>query len=161
VDRAPVIVPFFAFRIMVGLGVIMLLIVMLSWWLRLRRDLYITEWYLKLCQYAGPIGFIAVLAGWTTTEVGRQPWTVYGLMRTADSVTPSLSGTDVAISLAGYMIVYLIMYPAGGLLMMKLVKRGPADQTHEAVEGGRPHGPVDALPINSQALAESKEERTS
>jgi cytochrome bd ubiquinol oxidase subunit I len=156
-DRAPVIVPFFAFRIMVGLGVIMLLIVMLSWWLRLKRDLYITEWYLRVCQYAAPIGFIAVLAGWTTTEVGRQPWTVYGLMRTAESVTPSLSGTDVALSLAGYMIVYLIMYPAGGLLMMKLVKRGPADQHNDAVEGGRPHSPVDALPL----AAEGKEERAS
>jgi cytochrome d ubiquinol oxidase subunit I len=160
-DRAPVIIPYFAFRIMVGLGVIMLLIVMLSWWLRFRGDLYITEWYLKICQYAAPIGFIAVIAGWTTTEVGRQPWTVYGLLRTADSVTPSLSGTDVALSLAGYMIVYLIMYPAGGLMMMRLVKRGPADQRHDAVESGRPRRPVEALPINSQALAEGKEERTS
>ncbi len=145
-DRAPVIVPFFAFRIMVGLGVLMLAIVAFSWWLRLRRDLYITEWYLRVCQYAAPIGFVAVLAGWTTTEVGRQPWTVYGLLRTADSVTPSLSTADVALSLAGYMIVYLIMYPAGGLMMAKLVKRGPADQKHDAVESGRPRGPVDALP---------------
>jgi cytochrome d ubiquinol oxidase subunit I len=155
-DRAPVIVPFFAFRIMVGLGIIMLAIVVVSWWLRVRRDLYITDWYLRVCQYAAPIGFIAVIAGWTTTEVGRQPWTVYGLMRTAESVTPSLSGTDVALSLAGYMIVYLIMYPAGGLMMMKLVKRGPADQHHDAVESGRPSGPVEALP-----LAEGREERTS
>ena len=155
-DRAPVIVPFFAFRIMVGLGVIMLLIVMTSWWLRFRRDLYITEWYLRVCQYSAPIGFIAVLAGWTTTEVGRQPWTVYGLMRTADSVTPSLSTADVALSLVGYMIVYLIMYPAGGLMMMRLVKRGPADQQHDAVESGRPRGPVEALP-----LAEAGPEKSS
>jgi len=146
-DRAPVIVPYFAFRIMVGLGLVMLAIVIASWWLRFRRDLYITDWYLKVCQYCAPIGFIAVLAGWTTTEVGRQPWTVYGLMRTADSVTPSLSGMDVALSLAGYMIVYLIMYPAGGMMMMKLVKRGPAEHKDDAVESGRPRGPVDALPL--------------
>ena len=146
-DRAPVIVPYFAFRIMVGLGVIMLAIVAVSWWLRFRRDLFITDWYLRACQYAAPIGFIAVIAGWTTTEVGRQPWTVYGLMRTADSVTPSLSTMDVALSLAGYMIVYLIMYPAGGLLMTRIVKRGPADQHDDAVESGRPRGPVDALPL--------------
>jgi cytochrome d ubiquinol oxidase subunit I len=146
-QRPPVAIPYFAFRIMVGLGLIMLAIVVASWWLRLRRDLYIADWYLRVCQYAAPIGFIAVLAGWTTTEVGRQPWTVYGLLRTADSVTPSLSGTDVALSLAGYMIVYLIMYPAGGLLMAKLVKRGPADQHHDAVESGRPRQPVDALPL--------------
>jgi cytochrome d ubiquinol oxidase subunit I len=67
-----------------------------------------------------------------------------------------LSGTDVALSLAGYMIVYLIMYPAGGLMMMKLVKRGPADTHHDAIESGRPRGPVDALP-----LAEGHEERPS
>jgi cytochrome d ubiquinol oxidase subunit I len=142
-----VIVPFFAFRIMVGLGVLMLVIVIVSWWLRFRRDLYISDWYLQVCQYAAPIGFIAVLAGWTTTEVGRQPWTVYGLLRTADSVTPSLSSLDVALSLTGYMIVYLIMYPAGGFMMMKLVKRGPTDQGHDAVESGRPRGPVEALPL--------------
>ena len=56
---------------------------------------------------AAPLGFIAVMAGWTTTEVGRQPWTVYGLMRTAQSVTPSLTGVDVLVSLAGYIAVYL------------------------------------------------------
>jgi cytochrome d ubiquinol oxidase subunit I len=72
-----------------------------------------------------------------------------------------LSGTDVALSLAGYMIVYLIMYPAGGLMMMKLVKRGPSEEQHDAVESGRPRGPVEALPINSQAIAEGKEERAS
>ena len=70
----------------------------------------------------------------------------YGLLRTADSVTPSLSGADVALSLAGYMIVYLIMYPAGGLMMMKLVNRGPAAQHDDAVESGRRRHPVDALP---------------
>jgi cytochrome d ubiquinol oxidase subunit I len=162
-QRPPVIIPYFAFRIMVGLGVIMLAIVIASLWLRFRRDLYITDWYLRVCQYAAPIGFIAVLAGWTTTEVGRQPWTVYGLMRTADSVTPSLSGTDVALSLAGYMIVYLIMYPAGGFMMAKLVKRGPTDQKHDAVESGRPRGPVDALPLGEgrKDLAEGGQEKSS
>ena len=91
-----------------------------------------------------------------TTETGRQPWTVYGLMRTADSVTPSLSTGDVALSLLGYAIVYLIMYPAGGLLMARIVKRGPADQHRDEVESGRPRGPVDALPS-----AERREESAS
>ena len=155
-ERPPVAIPYFAFRIMVGLGLIMLAIVALSWWLRFRRDLYISDWYLRACQYSGPIGFVAVLAGWTTTEVGRQPWTVYGHLRTAESVTPSLTGTDVALSLAAYMIVYLIMYPAGGLLLARLVKRGPADQHDAAVESGRPRGPVEALP-----MAGSGEEKSS
>jgi cytochrome d ubiquinol oxidase subunit I len=150
-DRPPVAIPFFSFRIMVGLGLLMLAIVVASWWLRFRRDLFLAEWYLRTCQYAAPIGFCAVIAGWVTTEVGRQPWTVYGLLRTAESVTPSLSATDVALSLAGYMIVYLIMYPAGGLLMARIVKRGPAEQAHDAVESGRPRGPVEALPLGEGA----------
>jgi cytochrome bd ubiquinol oxidase subunit I len=79
-----------------------------------------------LCLIASPIGFFAVIAGWAVTEVGRQPWTVYGLLRTAQSVSPSLSGRDVAISLAAYMSVYLIMYPAGLLLMLRITRAGPA-----------------------------------
>src|ERR1700733_2026085 len=99
-DRAPVILPFFAFRIMVGLGFLMLALVALGWLLRLTHRLFDSAWFLKLLMWTGPIGFLAVLAGWTTTETGRQPWTVYGLMRTADSVTPSLSGGDVLVSFA-------------------------------------------------------------
>ena len=143
----PVAVPFFAFRVMVGIGVVMLGMVALSWWLRLRRRLYTAGWFLVCCQLVAPLGFIAVLAGWTTTEVGRQPWTVYGLMRTELSVSPSLTGRDVLLSLIGYAIVYLIMYPAGLLLMARLVRRGPeAALEPEPVESGRPSGPVRALP---------------
>ena len=81
-----------------------------------------------LCQWVAPLGFIAVIAGWTTTEVGRQPWTVYGLLRTADSVSPSLTGANVALSLALYIIVYLIMFPTGIAFMLGLVRRGPQQQ---------------------------------
>jgi cytochrome d ubiquinol oxidase subunit I len=160
-QRPPVAIPFFAFRIMVGLGVIMLGIVVLSWFLRGRSGrLYHQDWYLRICQYATPIGFIAVLAGWTTTEVGRQPWTVYGLLRTADSVTPSLTTLDVALSLAGYMIVYLIMYPVGAMMMARIVKRGPAPaEAHtDEIESGRPRNPVEKLPL--AAGADEKEARS-
>jgi cytochrome d ubiquinol oxidase subunit I len=94
-----------------------------------------------------PLGFIAVIAGWTTTEVGRQPWTVYGLMRTADSVSPSLTGNDVLISLIGYGIVYLVIFPVGVALMARLVRNGPLAPGPEpdTVEGGRPGLPVMAL----------------
>jgi cytochrome bd ubiquinol oxidase subunit I len=89
-----------------------------------------------------------VLAGWTTTEVGRQPWTVYGLMRTADSVSPSLTGTDVLISLIGYAVVYLIMFPAGVALMARIVRGGPSGPALQpnVIESGRPERPVRALP---------------
>jgi len=144
----PVAIPFFAFRIMVGIGFLMLALVAASWWLRARGRLH-AVWFLRLCELASPAGFIAVIAGWTTTEVGRQPWTVYGLLRTADSVSPALTGTDVMLSLAGYVLVYLLIYPVGLTMMMRVVRRGPAEAPDEPIASGRPEGPVRALPVAS------------
>lgn len=142
-DRAPVAVTFFAFRVMVGIGTLMLLVVALSWWLRLRGRLYDSPLFLRACLVMAPLGFVAVLAGWTTTEVGRQPWTVYGVLRTADSVSPSLSGTDVLLSLLGYMAVYLIVFPAGAMLMLRLMRKGPAAAAAAPpIESGRPSKPI-------------------
>ncbi|HVO00879.1 MAG TPA: cytochrome ubiquinol oxidase subunit I [Candidatus Cybelea sp.] len=154
-DLPPVIIPFFSFRVMVGLGFIMLAVVALSWLLRAQHRLFAARWYLALCQHVAPIGFLAVIAGWITTEVGRQPWTVYGLLRTSDSVTPSLTGTDVLISLLGYILVYLIMYPTGVLMMARIVARGPASAADgaEPIESGRPQLPVRALPRTSDKEA--------
>lgn len=147
-QRPPVALPFFAFRLMVGIGLVMLAMVVASWWLRWKGSLYTSDWYLRACQWVAPLGFVAVLAGWTTTEVGRQPWTVYGLLRTADSVSPSLTGSDVLISLLGYMAVYLIIFPAGLFIMARFVRKGlgEADDETETIEGGRPDRPVRALP---------------
>jgi cytochrome d ubiquinol oxidase subunit I len=141
----PVAVPFFAFRAMVGLGFLMLALVAASWWLRWRGRLYDSAWFLRACEIAAPAGFIAVLAGWITTEVGRQPWVVYGLLRTADAVSPSLTTSDVAISLAGYVAVYLVMYPIGLALMARIVRAGPGEHVEDSpvVSGG----PVRALPV--------------
>ncbi len=151
-DRAPAIVPFFAFRIMVGLGLLMLALVASGWILRFAGRLFNSDWYLHLLTWCGPVGFLAVLAGWTTTEVGRQPWTVYGVLRTANSVTPSLSGSDVLISLLGYALVYLIVYPVGIWFMAQAVGRGPGAIT-EPVGGGRPAAAVKALPGSEAAGA--------
>src|SRR5271165_2808534 len=147
-QRPPVAIPFFAFRIMVGIGLLMLAVVAISWWLRWKGELFDERWFLRLCVLASPLGFLAVLAGWAVTEVGRQPWTVYGLLRTADSVSPSLTGPDVAISLLGYSVVYIVMFSAGGALIAKIVGRGPAgaDVEPEPIESGRPQAPVAALP---------------
>jgi cytochrome bd ubiquinol oxidase subunit I len=147
-DRPPVAIPFFAFRIMVGTGLLMLALLAASWRLRARRRLFDANWFLWSCVLASPLGFFAVLAGWITTEVGRQPWTVYGLLRTADSVSPSLTGFDVALSLVGYGVVYLIMFPVGIALMARIVRNGPAESAIEPdpVESGRPQLPVQALP---------------
>jgi cytochrome bd ubiquinol oxidase subunit I len=144
-QRPPVAPPFFAFRVMVGIGVIMLLVAIAGQWLRLRGRLWDTLWFLRLCQWTAPLGFIAVIAGWVTTEVGRQPWTVYGLMRTADSVSPSLSGTDVIWSLALYVVVYLIMFPTGIAFMAGLVRRGPREPEPQPqqIESGLPNQPFE------------------
>jgi len=153
-QRAPALVPFFAFRIMVGLGLLMLTVVLIALWLRLRRRLYDSDWFLRLCEWVAPAGFLAILAGWTTTEVGRQPWTVYGVMRTADSVSPSLTGFDVLLSLLGYMAVYLVMFPSGAILMRSVVRKGmPAEADKEPVEAGRPSAPVVAPPATDQSGA--------
>jgi cytochrome bd ubiquinol oxidase subunit I len=149
-QRPPVAIPFFAFRAMVGCAGLMLALVLLGGWLRWRGRLYDTRLYLAACQCAIPLGFIAVIAGWFVTEVGRQPWTVYGLLRTAASVSPSLTGHDVTLSLLAYMAVYLLIYPSGLILLLRLVRKGPLETSESAaaIEAGRPAAPVLAPAIN-------------
>ena len=142
-QRPPVWPVFFAFRVMVGIGLMMLGVVALGWLLRLRGRLFETVWFLRLCQWMAPAGFVAVLSGWTVAEVGRQPWTVYGQMRTVQSVSPSLTGPDVLWSLFAYMGVYLILYPAGFAVMARIVRQGPAERA--AVEQGAVEHPVEGL----------------
>src|SRR5262249_59806340 len=129
-------------------GVLMVAVVAASWWLRYRRKLFHSRWFLGLCVLMGPLGFVAVLAGWTTTEVGRQPWTVYGLLRTSESVSPSLAGGDVLASLLAYMAVYLIIFPSALVIAARLARNGPAGAPHTrgAVESGRPRPPGNVAP---------------
>jgi cytochrome bd ubiquinol oxidase subunit I len=152
-DRPPVAIPFFAFRIMVGIGFLMLAVVAVSWWLRHRRRLFDSPWFLALCMAMGPLGFVAVLAGWTTTEVGRQPWTVYGMLRTADSTPPSLTGGQVLASLLAYMAVYLVIYPSAFFIAARLARNGPAvaPDSVAPIESGRP-----SAPVNVELLQEAK-----
>ncbi len=131
-DRPPVAVPFYSFRIMVGLGFVMIAVAVAGFALRLAGKLYTTRWFLRLCTWCLPIGFIALLAGWFVTEVGRQPWVIYGLMRTAEAATPVLGWQSVAFSLALFVIVYFVIFGAGIYYMVRLVQRGP--------EGPAPHG---------------------
>jgi cytochrome d ubiquinol oxidase subunit I len=153
VDRPPVAIVYFAFRVMVGLGLLMLALVITGLVLWRRGRLFETDWYLRLCTWAGPIGFLAVLAGWTTTEVGRQPWVVYGLMRTSEAVTPSLTANDVRLSLAAYVVSYLFIFGLGLIMLRRLVRIGPAP----AVEEENLHGhPRPARPLSAATeVAES------
>jgi cytochrome d ubiquinol oxidase subunit I len=154
-QRPPVGPPFFAFRIMVGIGLMMLILVVTGNLLRRGGRLYENRAFLRACEIAAPFGFIAVIAGWVTTEVGRQPWTVYGLLRTADSVSPSLTGADVLVSFAGYILVYLIIFPAGLIIMARILRRGPvADVAGSSVESGRPALPMLMLAVPAQNSGE-------
>ena len=125
-DRPPVLIPFFAFRIMVGMGLVMLAISWFGLLLRWRGRLEHARWFLWCAFLSFPTGFVAVLTGWFTAEVGRQPWVVYGLLRTADAVTPSLRGVDVLVSLSGYVLVYAVLVGFGLRYIYKLLRQGPA-----------------------------------
>ena len=146
-DWPTVIFPFFAFRIMVGVGFLMLALVFWGNWMRRRDRLFRNPRLLRVFEFTAPLGFIAVIAGWVTTETGRQPWTVYGLLRTVDSVSPSLLGWDVLVSLLGYVIAYAVIFPSGWIVMSRIVRRGPEMMAEdESVESGRPGHPVAELP---------------
>ena len=148
-DRPPVAIPFFSFRLMVGIGLAMLALTVCSWWVWARGELDRSRWFHKLCEIASPLGFVAVIAGWVTTEVGRQPWTVYGLMRTKDSVTPSLAGSDVLASLIVYVVAYILIFGIGGFFMVRFLRAGPVDKAPDAGRRGQgtPARPMSAAEV--------------
>ena len=115
---------FWTFRLMAGLGMLMLLTAVLGLWLRLRGRLYETRWFQWLVLGMGPSGIVALLAGWVTTEVGRQPWTVYGVVRTIDSISP-IGARQVGVSLLILVLVYFLVFGTGVYYMLKMMKKGP------------------------------------
>ncbi len=143
-NRPPVTTIFFSFRLMVGLWLVMLLMTLWSWVLAARGRLFTTPVFLRIAVWTIPVGYIAVTAGWVTTEVGRQPWVVYGHLRTADAVTPSLTGANVLASLLAYGIVYTMIFGAGAYYLMKLVRRGLPQELPEPRHDARPSRPLSA-----------------
>jgi cytochrome d ubiquinol oxidase subunit I len=123
-DRPPVAVVFWSFRLMVGVGMLMIATGVVAIVLYFRKRLFDTRWFQYWCMALTPSGFIAVLAGWFVTEVGRQPWIVHGLMRTSDATSPVM-GTSIAISLTAFVIVYGFVFGAGSFYILKLIGKGP------------------------------------
>lgn len=123
-DRPPVLLVFWSFRIMVGIGILMVLIGAVSALQYFRGKLFksrILQWWWMLMI---PSGFVALLSGWFVTEIGRQPYTAYGVIRTANSVSPAILGGQVAWSLLAFVVMYTFVFGAGTYYMLKLVRKG-------------------------------------
>ncbi|MBI1238015.1 MAG: cytochrome ubiquinol oxidase subunit I [Alphaproteobacteria bacterium] len=123
-DRPPVAIVFWSFRVMVGIGLIMVALGLWGAFVWATGRLDGASLYFRALVLAGPSGFIAVLAGWIAAEVGRQPYVVYGVLRTADAVSPVAAGT-VAASLLFFLIVYAVVFTAGALYILRLMAAGP------------------------------------
>jgi cytochrome d ubiquinol oxidase subunit I len=119
------VVPFFAFRIMVGCGIAMLLLAWVGTYLSRKHRLEQNRVLMWLTFLSFPLPFIAILTGWFTAEVGRQPWTIYGVLRTADAVTPILTTSAALTSLLVYCAVYALIGTFGVLFIYRLLRRGP------------------------------------
>jgi cytochrome bd ubiquinol oxidase subunit I len=115
---------FFAFRIMVGIGLFLIALGLTGALLWLKRRLFTTNWYLRAAGFSWPLGFIAILAGWTTTENGRQPYVIYGILRTEDATSPISAGMLTA-SLSAFVLVYGVVFSIGVYYIRKMIRHGP------------------------------------
>jgi cytochrome d ubiquinol oxidase subunit I len=124
-DRPDSTIVFWTFRVMAGLGMLMIAVSAAAWVLRGRNRLYDARWFHRLAVAMGPSGFVSLLAGWITTEAGRQPWVVYGVMRTSQAVSP-LTAQQVGISLMAFVTVYCLVFGTGVYYILKLIRTGPS-----------------------------------
>lgn len=138
-DRPPVAVVFWAFRVMVGLGLAMIGLGLWGGWLCWRGVVARSRWFLRACVAMGPAGFVAVIAGWVVAEVGRQPYVIYGVLRTADAVSPVTKG-EVSASLLAFMGVYAVVFSVGALYILRLMDAGPLAGGEPAAATVRPPG---------------------
>jgi cytochrome d ubiquinol oxidase subunit I len=143
-ERPPVAPVFFSFRLMIGMWLLMLGLTVWAWFLAWRGRLYTSRTYLRTASWSIPAGYIAVTAGWVTTEIGRQPWVVYGHLRTADAVTPMLTAGNVAVSLLLYVIAYVFIFGFGAYYLLRLVQRGIPANLPEPQLDKRPARPMSA-----------------
>ena len=152
-DRPPVAIPFFAFRIMVGVGVAMLALVVCSWWVWRKGSSADARWFLKLCELASPLGFVAVVAGWVDDR-SRPP--ALGRVRPDANARRASrlrsAAADVVVSLAVYVVAYVVIFGAGGYFLARLLRAGPVDKRAGDVARSRRAHPRD----HSRAAAEGE-----
>ena len=154
-DRPPVLPVFFAFRVMVGIGMAMIAIGITGAFLWWRKSLFEAGWYLQSLTYAWPLGFIAILAGWWVTETGRQPFLVYGVLRTLDAVS-AVSFGAVLTSLILFVVVYTSVFSMGILYINKLIIKGPEGKLVDAPDS-LPSRPLSAAQAAAREALRSAE----
>jgi cytochrome bd ubiquinol oxidase subunit I len=154
-DRPPVAIPFFMFRIMVGCGLLMMAIAWLGSYFLVTERIYGQRLLLWATFLSFPLPFIAIETGWFTAETGRQPWTVYGLQRTVDAVSPNLTVGAVLTTLIFFGAIYLLIFSFGTLYIYRLLKTGPS--ASEPAQPPNPKRPL-ALPGAAPAVAANSSE---
>jgi len=140
-DRPPAVLPFFGFRIMVGLWGVMVVVAFAGAYLWWRGRLATARTYLRGASWSWPVGFLAILSGWVVAEVGRQPWVATGILRTSDAASPIGAG-QVGATLVLFVIVYAIVFSAGIVYINRLINKGPTPE--RASPAGVPHRPITA-----------------
>jgi len=159
-NRPPVLIPFLTFRVMVGCGLIMLGLAWLGSWLIIRRRLEASRWVLRFIFLSFPLPFIATLAGWYTAEVGRQPWVVYGVLRTEHAMTPFLTAQAAATSLILFAVVYAFIFSFGIYYIYRQLRAGPGVSPVAAspdVMANRPMSLADPEPLSGRNYAQAGE----
>lgn len=136
-DRPNSTIVFWTFRVMVGLGLLMIALGLWGAWSRLRGKLHSSRGLMRFALLMGPAGLVAILAGWFTTEIGRQPWIVQGLMRTSEAVSAHAAG-QVGLSLAIFVVVYFLLFGAGTVYILRIIARGPEAGDGDAPPDGGP-----------------------
>lgn len=132
-DYMPVIwITYWAFRWMIGLGLLSMLIAVVGLWITRRADLKVPTWAWNVAILASPVPVLAISVGWMFTEMGRQPWIVFKLMKTADAVSPGINGVDVLISLIAFTAIYAALAVVEIKLLLAAAQAGPADETVES-----------------------------
>jgi len=131
-EQPPVAIVFWTFRLMVTIGLAMIAFAFIGLWLRRGDRYWRTPWFLKGLTWMGVTPFVAVLAGWFVTEIGRSPWIIQGQMTYAQGVTPSLTGGMALFTLVGYILVYAVVFAAGVYYLLRVFRAGLEDESGSA-----------------------------
>lgn len=158
-DRPNSLIIFWSFRVMAGLGMMMILLGLTSLWMRHKKRLYDSRPFLWFTLLMGPSGLIAMVAGWFTTEIGRQPWVVYGLIRTSDAVSPH-GMVQLSFTLGAFILIYGAVFGIGYVYLFRLIKQGPVEgEGKEEFHGGPGQQHTPARPLSAVDATDKSQEK--